>query len=125
MPSAFVASRHQQAEVRAHPVRDEDLPAVDDPSVAVSPGGRLDVGDVAARVRLADPETDDLLAPDGRGEVALLLLLGAELQDGGCGHLALDGHAHADPARTAPGQLLGHDDRVPPVAALSAVLGRE
>ena len=70
-------------EVGADAVGDEGLGAVDDVAavdLVLGEGGRH-AGDVGAGARLGDPERADLLAGDPRHQPALLLLLGAEVED--------------------------------------------
>ena len=68
-------------EGRAHAVGDVGLLAVDDEAAVDALGPRGDRRDVRARARLGDGQRGDLLAGDGRREVAALLVLGAELPD--------------------------------------------
>src|SRR5205823_2424612 len=70
-------------EVGAHAVGDVRLLAVDEKTVLEALGTRAQGGDVGAGAGLGDAERADLLAADRGDEVALLLLLGAELPDGG------------------------------------------
>ena len=61
--------------------RRPDLLPVDHPLVAVAHGPGAEVGQVAAGARLAEQLAPDLLAGQQRQQVALLLLLGAGVQD--------------------------------------------
>ena len=68
-------------EVGADAVGDEGLGAVDDVAAVDPLGEGGDAGDVGAGAGLGDPQRADLLAGDPRHEPALLLLLGAEVED--------------------------------------------
>ena len=68
-------------EMGAHTVGDVGLLAVDHPPAVDARGARAQRGDVRARVRLGDRKRADPLPADGGHEVALLLILGAELPD--------------------------------------------
>ena len=109
-------------EGRAHAVGDVGLLAVDDVAAVDALGARGDRRDVGARARLGDGQGGDLLAGDGRRQVAALLVLGAELPHRRRG----DADVRADPgrqaARSAARHLLGEDGVVQVVAALAAVL---
>ena len=59
------------------------LRAVEDPLVAVAHRGGEAPGDVGAAARLGEELHPELLALEDGGDVALLLLLGAELQQHG------------------------------------------
>ena len=124
VPGRLVRPRHQEAEVGPPAVRDEDLPAVDDPLVAVPAGRGLDGGHVGAGIGLGDPQAGDLLAADGRAQVPVLLLGAAEPLDRRGGHLGLHGHGHPNTGRPHPGHLLGQHDGVAPVAPLATDLRR-
>ena len=82
-------------------------------------------GDVGAGARLGDAERRDLLALDRRHEVALLQLLGAELEDRRRRHVGVDGDAHRSPPLLRVRHRLAAHDRHQVVAALAAVLLRE
>ena len=58
-----------------------DLLAVDDELVAVADGPGAEVGEVAAAARLGEQLAPELLAAEDRPEVAVLLLLGAGVED--------------------------------------------
>ena len=109
-------------EVRAHAVRDERLGAVHDVLAVLAARERLQARDVGAGARLGDRERADLLALEPGHDPALLLLLGAELED----RRHRDPDVPADPgghaARPAARHLLGEDRAVHGVAALAAVL---
>ena len=68
-------------EVGADAVGDEGLGAVDQVAAIDLLRGGGDAGDVGAGAGLGDPERADLLAGDPRHQPALLLLLGAEVED--------------------------------------------
>src|SRR5204863_6028971 len=107
------------------PVRDERLRAVDHVLVAVPDRRGPDARDVGPGPRLGDSEAADLLAPDPRREVALLLLLGAEQVDRGQDHVGLHGKAHVGSARARVAHAFGANQRVVVIAALTAVLLRK
>src|SRR6202007_1513019 len=73
---------------------------------------------------LGDAERADLLAADGRHEIALLLLVRAELPDRRRGDVHLCARPRGGPARADAGHLLAHHRLVQIVAALPAQLGR-
>ncbi len=108
-------------EVGAHAVGDVGLLAVEHPAAVDSLGARAQRGDVRAGARLGDGERADLLAADGGHEVALLLLLGAELPDRRRGDVDVCADARRGPARAGPGELLDEHGLVQVVAALPAV----
>ena len=112
---------HQHDEVGTVAVGDERLGPVDDVLVTVAHRSRLDPRDVGARVGLGDAQAGDLLAPDGRRQVTLLLILGAEGENRGSGHVGVDGDAHGQAARVRLGHLLGQHEVAVVVAALAAV----
>ncbi len=113
---------HEHDEVGAVPVGDVGLRAVDHPLVAVAHRARLDAGHVGPGVGLGDPQAGDLLAPDRRHQVALLLLLAAEQEDRRGGHVGVHRHAHRQAAGVAVRHLLGEHEVGVVVAALAAVL---
>jgi hypothetical protein len=81
--------------------RRPDLLAVDHPLVAVAHRAGAEVGQVAAGAGLAEELAPDLLAREQGEQVALLLLLGAGVQDRGPAQpmpIGFDG-AHAGPAQ--------------------------
>ena len=90
--------------VGAH-VGDEALGAVDDILVAIQHRGGLDVGGVGAGVGLGEGEAGDP-ALGGAGQVLLLLLGGAVLDDAGDGH-GVYAH-HLGGAGALAGQLGDH-----------------
>ena len=108
-------------EVRAHAVGDVGLLAVDHPAAVDALGARGDRGDVGAGARLGDAERADLLAADRRHEVALLLLLGAELPDRRRGDVDVRADARGRAAGADPRHLLAQHRLVQVVAALAAV----
>ena len=113
-------------EVGADAVGDEGLGAVDDVGVAAAPGGGGEGGDVGAGAGLGDPQGADLLAGDPRHQPALLLLLGAEVEDRRHRDRGVGVEAGGDAAGAAgAGQLLDPDRVVQVGAALAAQLLRE
>src|SRR5207249_4468495 len=92
--------------------------------LALAAGEGADARNVRARAGLGDRERGDLLALDRRHYPALLLLLGAELED----RRRRDGDVRSDPrrhaARSAAGHLLRQHGVVHVVAALASVLLR-
>ena len=92
---------HAREEVGAHAVGDEHLAPVDAPHVAVTHTPRGDRGRVRTGIGLGDRDRGDLRTGDRRSQVALLLVVGAELGDRGCRHVGLDAERHRD--RTAAG----------------------
>jgi hypothetical protein len=109
-------------EVRAHAVGDEGFGAVHHVAAVDALGEGLDAGHVGAGVRLGDSESGDLLALDRRDEIALLLVLRAELPHG----RRRDPDVGADPGRHAAGaaarQLFRENRVVHVVTTLAAVL---
>ena len=75
-----VGLRDDELVVGDRRVRDPVLLAVQDVGVALAARGRPHRGDVGAGARLGQPEAAELLALRLRDEVALLLLLGAVLE---------------------------------------------
>src|SRR4029079_3006946 len=102
----------------------EGLRAVHDVFAVLAARKGLEPGDVRAAARLRDRKSPDLLALDSRHDPALLLLLGAELEDGRHrdGDVATD--TGRDSARPAARHLLGEHSAVDAVAALAPVLLR-
>ena len=125
-PPSWVVLTGADEEVGADAVGDEGLGAVDDVA-AVDPlrqGG--DAGDVGAGAGLGDPEGADLLAGDPRHQPALLLLLGAEVEDRRHRDRGVGVEPGGDAAGAArAGQLLDPDRVVQVGAALAAVVLRE
>src|SRR5262249_29465588 len=75
---------------------DEVLGAVDDPIAAVAPRMALHAADVGAGIGLGHGERVDLLAGDGRGQIALALLGVAGAKDvGGAAPPDREGHRGA------------------------------
>ncbi len=89
-------------------VGDEGLGAVEDPGVTVADGGRLEGGEVGAAGGLGHRDGADELAARHAGQPALLLLLGAEVDDVGRAHVGVDAEAGARRGVEA-GHLLGDD----------------
>ncbi len=120
-----VPVRPGQAQAPVGPPRagGPDLRAVEHPLVAVADGGGQRAGHVRAAARLGQELHPDLLALEDGGEVAQLLLLGAELeQDGG----ARRERRRLEPGRVlVAGQLLVERPLVRRGQALAAVLGRD
>ena len=100
-------------EVRAHAVGDVGLLAVDHPAAVDALGARAQRRDVRAGARLGDAERADQLAADRRHEVALLLLVGAELPDRRRGDVDVRADARRRAARADARELLA---RAPPRA---------
>jgi hypothetical protein len=80
-----------------------------------------DARDVRAGVGLGDAEARDPLPPDRGHQVALLLLLGAELQDRRRRHVGVHGDAHREPAGVRARELLGQHEVGEVVPTLTAV----
>ena len=111
--------------VRLGGVGDEDLAAVEQVVVALVHGGGLGAAGVGAGVGLGQAEGADLLTPGQGHQVLLLLLLGAEGEDGpgAQGHVGGENDARA---AVHPGQLLHGDgiaDGVQPRAAVLLGIG--
>ena len=88
-----------------------DLLAVHDPLAAVAHGARAEAGQVAAGVGLAEQLAPDLLAGEQGEEVALLLLLGAGVDDGRAGPADADrvrGARHPGPGELVVDEQLVH-----------------
>ena len=79
--SILVGDREDHHEVGHVAVGDEGLLPVDHPLVAVADGGGADVAGVRPGAGLGDREAADLVAVDGRDEVALLLLVVGGVED--------------------------------------------
>ena len=110
-------------EVGADAVGDEGLRAVDDVAAVDLLGEGGDAGDVGAGTRLGDPQGADLLAGDPGNQPALLLLLGAEVEDRRHRDRGVGVEPRGDAARAAAaGQLLDPDRVVQMGAALAAQL---
>src|SRR5579875_1660003 len=95
-------------DLRLDPVGDEGLRPIQDPAVAVVAGGRAQGRRVRAGCGLGEAVAAQLAAPGQLGEVAALLGLRPEGEDGVAGEGVVDGDDHGD-ARLGPGDLL-HDD---------------
>mmetsp|Transcript_11852 Transcript_11852/g.30262 ORF Transcript_11852/g.30262 Transcript_11852/m.30262 type:complete len:200 (-) Transcript_11852:502-1101(-) len=95
-------------------VGDPLLFSVDDevPAVAGPGRGALQVGHVAAGIRLGDAQADPLLPAKARGHHLLLKVTGSEQEDG----RQTDGESSLEPphdaAGSAPGQFVDHDELV-------------
>ena len=76
-----IGLRHHQRQLRGAGAAGEPLLAVQHPVVAVAHGGRLHAGGIGSRRLLGHREADPDVAVDERPEVALLLLLGAVLDE--------------------------------------------
>ena len=112
-------------EVGADAVGDEGLRAVDDVAAVDLLGEGGDAGDVGAGAGLGDPQRADLLAGDARHQPALLLLLGAEVEDRRHRDRGVGVEPGGDAAGAAgAGQLLDPDRVVQVGAALAAVAPR-
>ena len=112
-------------EVGADAVGDEGLGAVDDVAAVDPLGEGGDAGDVGAGAGLGDPQRADLLAGDPRHQPALLLLLGAEVEDRRHRDRGVGVEPGGDAAGAAgAGQLLDPDRVVQVGAALAAVAPR-
>ena len=110
-------------EVGADAVGDEGLGAVDHVAAVDLLGGGADAGDVGAGAGLGDAQGADLLAGDSGDQPALLLLLGAEVEDRRHRDRGVGVEPGGDPAGAAgAGQLLDPDRVVQVGAALAAVL---
>ncbi len=122
-PPSFVVLHGADEEVGADAVGDEGLGAVDDVAAVDPLGEGRDAGDVGAGAGLGDAQGADLLAGDPRHQPALLLLLGAEVEDRRHRDRGVGVEAGGDPARAARVRQLLDPDRVVQVrAALAAVL---
>ncbi len=86
-----VGAHQQQAPVGHLREARPDLLAVDTEVVAVARRLRPERGEVAARVRLGEALTPDLLAREDRRQVARLLLVGAQRDDGRADEREADG----------------------------------
>ena len=120
---ALVGHGDDDEHVGVGAVGDENLASVEHPLVAVKDGGGLLPGGVGAGVGLGQAESADPLAAGQLGQVALLLLLGAVLHDGGHAEAGVGGEDDAGGGAHAAQLLDGHavhDIR----AAGSAVLFR-
>ena len=111
-------------EVRAHAVGDVGLLAVHHPAAVDRRGARAQRRDVRAGVGLGDRERPDPLAADRRHEVALLVLLAAELPDRRRRDVDVRADPRRGPARADSRELLDEHRLVQVVAALAAVLRR-
>ena len=96
-----VGAGQAQAPVRPPGAGGPDLRPVEHPLVAVADGRGQRAGDVGAAARLGEELHPDLLALEDGGEVALLLLLGAEVEQ--------DGRARREGRRLEPGRVLVAD----------------
>ncbi len=122
-PPSFVVLHGADEEVGADAVGDEGLGAVDDVAAVDLPGVGGDAGDVGAGARLGDAEGADLLAGDPWHQPALLLLLGAEVEDRRHRDRGVGVEAGGDAAGAAGARQLLDPDRVVQVgAALAAEL---
>ena len=121
MPHGLVDGREHQEVVRGVCEADPDLAAVEQVPIAVTPGGRRQVGRVAADARLGKAEGRQLLAARLRNQVALLLLFGGPLQE--CQRVQAGVHAEDHPERrVCPLHLLAQEregDVVHPRAAVA------
>ncbi len=94
----------------------------DHPLVAVAHGARLNIGEIAPRVRLGVPLAPELFAADDAGEEALLLLLRAQERDRRADELLSE---VADTAGGADARVLfDEDDLLVERGAAAAVLLR-
>ncbi len=109
-------------EVAADAVGDVGLLAVDDPAAVGGLRAGAQRRDVRACARLGDAERADLLAADRGHQIALLLILCAELPDRRGGDVDVRAEPCRGAARSDPRHLLAQDGVVQVVAALSAVL---
>ena len=126
MPACFGASgsvrARQEHVVGVLGLGRPDLLAVDHPLVAVELGARREGGEVAARVRLAEPLAPGRLAVQDPRQEPVLLLLGAPLQD----RRADEGVAEEVGAQRClgAGELLVEDHALEGAEPLALVLGR-
>ena len=109
---------------RAHAVGDERLRAVDHPAAVDALGARAQRGHVGAGVGLGDAQRADRLAGDRRHQVALLLLVGAELPDRRRGDAGVRAEPAASPPEPQRASSSAEHGVVQVVAALAAELGR-
>ena len=120
-----VGDRHDDEERRGLGVRREELPAVDDPLVAVLHGPGLEQRRVGAGVGLGHRVAGEDLAVEQRLQVALLLLVGAVVGDdlgvAGVGRLA----AEDDRRPLRPAEDLVEQRQLQLAVALAAELGAE
>ena len=120
-----VGHGHHDQERRRLGVGGEELPAVDDPLVAVLDGARLEQRGVGARVGLGHRVAGEQLAVEQRLEVALLLLgravVGDDLGVAGVRRLA----AEHDRRPLRPPQDLVQQGQLELAVALAAELGTE
>ena len=121
-PPSFARLDGRDDEVRAHAVGDVGLLAVHHPAAVDALGARGERRDVRAGAGLGDAERADQLPADRRHEVALLLLLGAELPDRRRGDVDVGADPGGRPARARARHLLAQHRLVQVVAALTAVL---
>ena len=122
-PPSWVVLHGADEEVGADAVGDEGLGSVDEVAAVDPLRGGGDAGDIGAGSRLGDAEGADLLAGDPRDQPALLLLVGAEVED----RRHRDRNVGVEPGGDAAGaagagQLLDPDRVVQVGAALAAVL---
>ena len=92
------------------------------PHVAVAHRSRGDRGDVGAGVGFGDRDRRDLLAGDRGPQVALLLIVGAELGERRRGHVGLHRQRHRDRAAPRLGELLDEHDLGGEIATRAAPL---
>ena len=115
-----VDAGEDQGDIRVGAVGDEDLVAVEDVVVAVAAGRGAYPGRIAAGARLGEGEAAELPARGQGGEEFLLLLLGAELQQGVADQGVVDREddpgGGADPADLLDDEAVG--DRVHAGAAV-------
>ena len=121
MPALLGRLDGRHDEVRTNTVGDVGLLSVEHEAAVDPLGFAGDAGHVGARAGLGDAERPDLLPGDRRDQVALLLLLGAELPDRGRGDVDVGADAGGRSARAGPGELLDQDGLMQVVAALPAV----
>jgi len=76
-----IGAGDQNAELRVVPARRPDLRPVDDVLVAITHRPRSEVGEVGARVGLAEHLTPDFLARQNLRDIAFLLLRRARVED--------------------------------------------
>ena len=117
---AFRGARPDHRHVGHAAVGDPGLLAVEDPGVALAPGGGAHARGVRAEIRLGQPEAADRLAALQARQPLLLLLLGAVGVNGVHDQRALHGNEAAD-AGIGALQLL-HDEPVLHIAHAGAAV---
>ena len=106
------------------PRRGPDLLSVDHPLVPIQDGSRLHVGEVRPGVGLGVSLAPDVLAGEDPGQEMLLLLLGADVENGVAEHADRERVVHTSRRDAGLRELLDDGDRLDLVQPLSAVLLR-